>query len=166
MDKQIPGFEQFTISHNGEIRGVNGKILKKFIHTKGSLCGYATIGFWIRGENKTRHQKVHRLVAMTWVPNPDNKPEVNHKDGNKLNNHFQNLEWVTRSENIQHAFRTGLNKAPSGVDAWQAKFDRSQVIAIRDALRCGHKVMAIAKYFNVHYGIIYRLKSGKTYGSV
>lgn len=57
-----------------------------------------------------RSKMIHRLVALTFIPNPENKPQVNHKDWNKLNNSLENLEWVTSSENVQHAWNTGLRK--------------------------------------------------------
>lgn len=57
-----------------------------------------------------RFKRVHRLVAETFIPNPDNKPQVNHIDGNKQNNNIQNLEWATNAENMRHAFATGLMK--------------------------------------------------------
>lgn len=59
----------------------------------------------------------HRLVAQLYVPNPDNLPEVNHKDRNKLNNHYLNLEWCTHRYNIQHSFDTG-RKTKTGADHW------------------------------------------------
>ena len=55
-------------------------------------------------------QLVHRLVADTWIPNPNHHKELNHINGNKDDNRVENLEWVTRSENLRHAYRTGLNK--------------------------------------------------------
>ncbi len=72
--------------------------------TKNKKRGY----FYVRTTNG--NYSLHRLVAVAFIPNPENKPEVNHKDGYKENNSVSNLEWVTRKENIQHAIRTGLIK--------------------------------------------------------
>lgn len=68
--------------------------------------GYKNVNITINGIHKRMY--IHRLVAMLFIPNPENKPQVNHIDGNKWNNNVSNLEWCTRSENIQHAFNTGL----------------------------------------------------------
>lgn len=61
-------------------------------------------------ENKRKTFMIHRLVAQAFIPNPKGKPEVNHKDGDRNNNHISNLEWCTSSENSYHAYRTGLAK--------------------------------------------------------
>ena len=64
----------------------------------------------LQKEWKRKHLFIHRLVAFAFIPNLENKPQVNHIDWNKLNNSIHNLEWCTAKENIQHAFRTWLNK--------------------------------------------------------
>lgn len=70
--------------------------------------GYYSVG--VRGKT----HMLHRLVALAFIPNPYNKPFVNHKDGNKLNNHVDNLEWCTMAENNKHAYDTGLKIQPAG----------------------------------------------------
>ena len=75
---------------------------------------YSNSGYQIVGANygSTRRQYVHRLVAETWIdnPNPNYYTQVNHINGDKSDNRVENLEWVTPSENLRHAFRTGLKK--------------------------------------------------------
>lgn len=71
--------------------------------------GYKTVRMQINGNRKTF--RIHRLVGEHFVPNIYNKPEINHIDGDKLNNHFSNLEWCTHSENIKHAWNNGLLKS-------------------------------------------------------
>ena len=70
-------------------------------------CGYQQVG---AGDGHRPMRYVHRLVAETWIPNPNCYEQVNHINGNKDDNSVENLEWVTRSENIRHAYRTGLLK--------------------------------------------------------
>lgn len=70
---------------------------------------------------------VHRVVATTWVPNPENKPFVNHINGNKADNRAENLEWCTTSENLLHAYRTGLEKKQLGQKHHAAKMTNEQV---------------------------------------
>lgn len=79
-------------------------------------------------EGKRKTFKVHRLLAELFIPNPDNKPEVNHKDGDKCNNELSNLEWVTHSENIQHAWDTGLLKSTSTRSAKLSAFHKGRKI--------------------------------------
>lgn len=81
-----------------------GKVLKQVINSHGYPC--VTIKY-LDGSQKV--VPVHRLVAIAFIPNPDNKPQINHIDGDKTNNRVSNLEWCTAKENLKHAFATGLN---------------------------------------------------------
>lgn len=108
--KPIPGHEEYyEVSNLGRVRRIKssagakaGRILKGYLDS----IGYLGVTLSING--KVRGFFIHRLVAMTFIPNPENKREVNHKDGNKTNNSVSNLEWATRSENVMHAYNTGL----------------------------------------------------------
>ena len=113
--KDYNGF--YEVSNLGRIRSVDRyvrwKQCNRFYPGKVRLIGrneygYRTILFSKDGVEKCR--RVSRLVALAFIPNPKRLPEVNHKDGNKLNDHVSNLEWCTKSDNIKHAWRTGLNK--------------------------------------------------------
>jgi hypothetical protein len=77
--------------------------------------GYLKIDISINGERFGYF--VHRLVAQAFVPNPDKRPQVNHIDGNKANNHVSNLEWVNNSENQAHAIKLGLKRVKVGKEA-------------------------------------------------
>ena len=108
--KDIKGFEgRYQVSNFGNVRTLNwkhsGKIrLMSPDHTPN---GYLTMVFRLGGAgSKQKHPLVHRLVAQAFIPNPENKPYVNHIDGNKLNNRIDNLEWVTRAENEKHKIYT------------------------------------------------------------
>lgn len=83
--------------------------------------GYCITHF--RDCERSSHPSVHRVVALTFIVNPENKPTVNHRDGNKQNNNVTNLEWATQSEQTQHAFDTGLIK-PRGAPIYSPEFKR------------------------------------------
>lgn len=104
--KPLKDFSNYEVSNTGKIKNSRtGRILKN------SLCdGYLLTGLKYRGTNTRPY--IHRLVAQAFIPNPENKPQVNHKDGNRSNNHLSNLEWVTPSENNldAHARRKLMNK--------------------------------------------------------
>jgi len=103
----IVGYEGiYKISNDGLIKKKE-KLMKTRV-----LRGYETIGLTKNGVQKTK--PVHRLVAEAFIPNNENKKEVNHIDGDKLNNNTNNLEWVTTSENSLHAFKLGLRKVSDG----------------------------------------------------
>lgn len=104
--REIPGTEgQYKISTEGKVMTAkSGRILKPAI----DQCGYERVCLF--KADRDRRFKVHRLVAETYIPNPDNKPQVNHKDGNKRNNSISNLEWVTSAQNVHHAMENGLRE--------------------------------------------------------
>lgn len=100
--KPVVGFEGlYEVSNTGKVK--KGDRIKLTRVDKG---GYETVCLF--DHCKQKHMKVHRVVAMTFIPNPKNKRTVNHIDGNKLNNNVENLEWATHSENIIHANKMGL----------------------------------------------------------
>lgn len=103
--KRHPFFEDIVVSDTGRVLSCRSGILQELRPTRINT-GYLRVTI---GHDK--HEFVHRLVAETFVrnPDPDRKIHVNHIDGNKCNNNAWNLEWCTRSENIEHAYRTGLS---------------------------------------------------------
>jgi hypothetical protein len=119
--KPVVGYEgYYGISDTGEVRSIKRKvptanglrtIANRKMGTRVNNCGYTDIRLSSAGKTKTTF--LHILLAKAFIPNPENKPEVNHKDGNKANNALSNLEWVTHSENMFHANKIGLYKRAS-----------------------------------------------------
>lgn len=99
----LEGFRNsHLVSNLGNVKTIKGKILKQRLDKD----GYYQVNLYYNGLETTK--KVHRLIALTFLPNPNNYPVVNHIDGNKTNNHISNLEWCTVSYNTQHAYDNGL----------------------------------------------------------
>ena len=97
--------EQYQVSNIGTVRNkITGHIIKSHRDKK----GYLRVS--LSKNNRQVTVKVHRAVAIAFIENPNNLPQVNHKDGNKENNTVSNLEWVSNYENMQHAIKNGLTK--------------------------------------------------------
>lgn len=147
-----------------------GRIIKPYIHKKrkNSSNYYADISLsrQYRTEGGSYKKfRVHRLVAEAFIENPNNYPEVNHKDNNGLNNHVSNLEWVTSSMNRVHAFNIGAQ--PHGINHVNSglTLDKLQAIRADLCLRVNRNpsLSSIAKKHKVGYGIVQRLNSGESY---
>ena len=116
--KLVDGFgKRYAVSNLGRVVSLSRKVSNHtgFINKPSRLLkpckdekGYFRV-YLDKGDGKTRFIPIHRLVAMTFLENPENKPQVNHKDGNKENNHVSNLEWATNKENQIHAVKMRLN---------------------------------------------------------
>ena len=102
--KTISNNKNYMVSNAGRIRHVNDNV----DHSTRDNKGYLVTDLYKDGQRFTH--RVHRLVAQEFIPNPDNKPYINHIDGNKHNNNSSNLEWVTKKENSKHAWVNGLAK--------------------------------------------------------
>jgi hypothetical protein len=115
--------------------------------------------------NKTRKDfKVHRLVAMCFIPNTENRPFVNHIDGNKFNNHFSNLEWCTHMENVIHAMKNGLTNSKGELNP-SCKINKNIVLDIRKKYvenKYSHRKLSVMfKVSKTQVGRILRKESWK-----
>jgi len=143
-------------------RKMNGKILSTPPNNQGK--GYPYCNLVKNGKRVS--VTVHRLVALTYVPNPDDKPEVNHKDGNPRNNHFSNLEWVTHKENMVHASISGLlpeGMSGPGEKSPAAKLTDDDVRRIKRRLHIGESCKIIAKDFIVGESAIREIKMRRSW---
>ena len=98
---KVEGFEKYEVSNLGRVRNIeSGRVLKPQLHHSGYL------GLRLCENNKQKYLYLHRIIATAFIDNPDEKPQVNHIDENKLNNDLSNLEWCTERENAIHGTRT------------------------------------------------------------
>ena len=105
--KPVPGYEEcYEVSNIGRVKKIKGANAGRIFIGAFDDYMYTTL----TKDKKGKFFYIHRLVAMAFLPNPENKRTVNHINGIKTDNRVENLEWATNSENLQHAYRTGLHK--------------------------------------------------------
>ena len=149
--KPIKGYDGlYEVSNYGSIRSVdritcNGKKLKSKVFSTKAKENYITCRLSKNG--KVKSFRIHVLVAETFIPNPENKPCVNHIDGNKQNNRVENLEWVSYSENMKHAYKKGLVK---NINRKLTKEDIDYIVTQKGKKSC----LVLAKDFNVSFQLI------------
>lgn len=159
-------YEKFKVANSGHIKNVaTGTIYKEFVNKN----GYCQVAVSLGSRKNIKTFKVHKAVAETFISNPENKPAVNHKDGNKLNNNVENLEWMTGSENSQHAYQSGLAKAKIGTDNYFAKLTAEDVRYIRKYYTPRSKEYgsrALGRKFGVDHMQILRIVKDRSYANV
>ena len=160
--KTIPGYEGwYEISDLGRVKRMvagQGAIAGRILSPGGDGGGYLIVGLSINGTR--RHHKVRRLVAAAFLgPCPEGK-EVNHKDGNKKNNCPENLEYMTHSENMSHAYKTGL-ASQRGKNNGNRKLTEEKACKIRRLLADGQTQTSIAVRFGVCTSTINAIASGE-----
>lgn len=161
--KDVPGIEgHYQASNKGVIRIINAgrkpDIVKQYFNT----YGYKTI--LVRKNSKWHTKLVHRLVGAAFIPNLENKPQINHKNGIKSDNILENLEWVTVKENAIHAFKTGLRNSDHvrGIKNYNNKLTENNILTIRRNI-FNKSQRQLAKEFKVSQVAIWKIMNRKTW---
>ena len=142
----LKDYPNYCVSNKGAIKNANtNKVLKQ--QHRGSQYKFVTIK---NTQGKFVCKDVHRLVAQAFIPNPENKPQVNHKDGNRINNYVSNLEWVSAKENMRHAFDTGLINKETQIKAHQ--YNARPVVMVKNGkvVKRFRSLKETARYMNTN----------------
>lgn len=151
----IKGYDGYEVSNQGRIRSTSKWRSRIYKQQANIRWGY----LYVRFTPYKKTLRVNRLVAITFISNPENKPEVNHKNGIKTDNRVENLEWVTPSENCFHGYRIGIKKPSFGA----RKLTDNQVLEIKDLIKLGIRGSIIGPMYGVHKTAIYSIIKGKTW---
>lgn len=151
---KIRSINRYVLSGGGRMALKQGRILKPSV----SNVGYCLV--YLSCKSKVTTRSIHRLVAKSFIPNPDNLPCINHKNGIKTDNRVENLEWCSFAYNTNHACETGLS--PTGSKQYRSILTEENVKEIRDLIARGAaRQVDLAKRFGVGHTIISQIISRK-----
>lgn len=163
--RDIPGYEGlYSVSDMGRVKSYkrikSGKIMRQQTRKN-----HPYLMLQLRKDKLYKHFLVHRLVAMAFLANDSNLPEVNHRDCNARNNSLKNLEWISSSDNTKHSFTHG--KADHrGEKNSNAKLNESIVLDIRNKHDIGYSYSKIADMFNISKSTVAYIIQGKTWKNI
>lgn len=146
--------KNYFVTEDGKVFNKNGLHRKTYAHPN----GYEIFPYWLDGKFKTT--PVHRLVAKAYIPNPENKPCVNHIDGDKMNNHVSNLEWVTYSENTIHALELGLKIPEQGEDVHNASMSNDTCRLVCEMMQNGQRNKEISEALGISNIVLKHIRQG------
>lgn len=172
--KPIKGYEGvYEVSNFGRIKSLEREIYRgkdyakrvqkeKILKQVVNKDSYHRVS--LNKNSKSKMFAVSRLVAEAFIPNPENKPEVNHIDANRFNNKVENLEWVTAEENLNHARENGLLNKMQGEKSWCSKLKESDVKEIRRLHASGkHNQKELSRLFGVHHSNVNLIVKNKSW---
>lgn len=160
---RVKTLKRYAINKLGNNILVKNIIRKQWTHSVGYL------NVWLKKNGNKKQFFVHRLVAMEFISNNENKPTVNHKDGNKKNNNIENLEWNTHKENSIHAYKKGLMKIKSsdGENNSRSILKESDVLLIRDLyVNKIYSINELSKIYGVVNGTIHAVVTRRNWKNI
>ena len=157
---KIANFE-YEVDKEGRVYRI-GTVKEKYQSV--NRDGYKVVRLY--KNNKSTAKTVHRLVALAFLPNPENKPCVNHIDGDKTNNKLENLEWVTYSENTIHSFNNGLQIPLKGEDCPTSKYTNEQVHEVCKLMEQGLRNIEITEKLGFPKTLLKNIRNGSSWESI
>lgn len=172
--KEVDGYNGiYFVSNLGRIKSVDhyinsrwGCVLKKgrFLKFRKSIKGYIQVSFSLKG--KRFNTGVHRVIARAFIPNPLNKPQINHINGIKDDNRLVNLEWCTNRENQIHAVKNKLVNLNYGERHHNSKLTNKEVVKVRELHKIGFTNIELAKDYKISATAMSNILRRKTYNNI